>query len=113
MDKVVEKLVALGVPGLVLLVVIATSGLAGGAAIVAGLALLGGPFGILGGIAMLGVMALVADAVASYGMEQIFRNVVAGLREKGMSRSQIRSELDGYPLTADLKRRVLTEFDRS
>ena len=113
MDKVVEKLVALGVPGLVLLVVIATSGLAGGAAIVAALALLGGPLGILGGIGVLGVMGLVADAVASYGMEQIFKNVVAGLRAKGMSRTQIRKELDGYPLTADLKRRALEEFDRS
>ncbi len=113
MDKVVEKLVALGVPGLVLLVVIATSGLAGGAAIVAALAALGGPFGILGGLAVLGILGLVSDAVTSYGLEAIFKEVVAGLRRKGMSRDQIRRELDGYPLTSDLKRRVLAEFDRS
>ncbi len=113
MDKVVEKLVALGVPGLLVVVIIATSGLAGGAAIVAALAVLGGPFGMLGGLVALGVLGLVADAVAKYGVESVFKNVVAGLRAKGMTRAQIRAQLDGYPITADLKRRVLAEFDKT
>ena len=43
MDKIVDKIVALGVPGLVLLVAIGTTGLAGGAAVVAALALARGP----------------------------------------------------------------------
>jgi hypothetical protein len=50
-DKLVARLVALGVPGFVLIVVVATSGLAGGAAIVAALATLGSSFGMWGGVA--------------------------------------------------------------
>jgi hypothetical protein len=107
MDKVVQKLVALGVPGLVLLVVVATSGVAGGAAIVAALALLGGPFGMLGGLGVLVTMGLVGDAVASYGLEKIFAAVVAGLKEAGHSKAEIRRTIRGYPLTAGLKKKVL------
>ena len=40
-DKLIARLVALGVPGLVLVVAIAFTGLFGGAAIVAALAMLG------------------------------------------------------------------------
>jgi hypothetical protein len=49
-QRVVESLVALGVPGLVLLVAVATSGFAGAAALTTGLATLGGPLGMVGGI---------------------------------------------------------------
>ncbi len=38
MDKIVQKLVAMGIPGLILLAVAATTGLAGGAAIISALA---------------------------------------------------------------------------
>ena len=107
MDKVVEKLVALGIPGLVLLVVIATSGLAGGAALMAALALLGGPFGALGGIAMLGVMSLVAAAITKYGVSAIFKAVVSGLVESGTSKSEIRRTVEGYPITRGLKDEIL------
>lgn len=107
MDKVVEKLVALGVPGLVLLIVVSTSGVAGGAAIVAALAALGGPLGMIGGIGMLGVLTLVSSSIAKYGVEKIFEAVVQGLVAKGRSRDEIRRELDGYPITSGLKRKVL------
>ena len=110
MDKVVQKLVALGVPGLVLLVVISTSGLAGGAVIVAALAALGGPLGMLGGIAALGVLALVADAVAEYGMEAIFARVVDGLKAEGKSKSSIKKEVESYPITASLKQKILAHL---
>ena len=50
MDKIVQKVAALGVPGLVLVVAISATGLAGGAAITAALAALG-PGGMIGGIA--------------------------------------------------------------
>ncbi|MFM6039787.1 MAG: hypothetical protein ACKPBB_18935 [Sphaerospermopsis kisseleviana] len=49
MDKIVDKIAALGVPGLVLVVAMAFTGWAGAAAITTGLAVLGGPFGMLGG----------------------------------------------------------------
>jgi hypothetical protein len=70
LDKVVEKIVALGVPGLVLLVVMAASGWAGGAAIVTALSMLGGPAGMLGGLLCLGVMVLISHALAKYGFEK-------------------------------------------
>lgn len=111
MDKVVEKLVALGVPGLVLLVAIATSGLAGGAAIVAALAVLGGPFGMLGGLALLAVLTLVSNALARYGLKAIFRRVVAGLRAKGKTVGDIRREIETYPISAELKRRIFDELE--
>ena len=49
MDKIVEKIVGLGVPGLILLVAINISGYAGAAAITSSLAILGGPAGMIGG----------------------------------------------------------------
>ena len=48
MDKLVSKIAALGIPGLVLVTAIGATGLAGGAAITTALAALG-PGGILGG----------------------------------------------------------------
>ena len=107
MDKVVEKLVALGVPGLVLLVVIGTTGLAGGAALTAALALLGGPGGMIGGLVVLGLLVLVSNAVAKYGVEAIFKKVVEGLRRNGTSDEEIRQKVDGYPISRGLKRRIL------
>ena len=50
LDTVAEKIAALGVPGLVLIITISSVGLAGGAAIVTALATLGGPLGMMGGI---------------------------------------------------------------
>ena len=52
-DKLIARLVALGIPALVLIAAIASTGLAGGAAIVAALAMLGGPFGMMGGVLVL------------------------------------------------------------
>jgi NADH:ubiquinone oxidoreductase subunit 4 (subunit M) len=111
-DAVVDKLVALGVPGLVLLVAIATMGVSGGAAIVAALAFLGGPFGMMGGIAVLGVVGLVSQALASYGLEAIFKAVVERLREQGKSHAEIRQELASYPISRTLKLSLLEHLDR-
>jgi hypothetical protein len=69
MDKIVQKLVAMGIPGLILLGIAATTGLAGGAAIITALSVMGGSFGLMGGIAAIGVLALVVDAVSEYGFD--------------------------------------------
>lgn len=60
MDRIVNKIAGLGVPGIMLMVAISMTGLSGAAAITAALALLG-PGGMLGGIAFL----LLAGAVTS------------------------------------------------
>ena len=62
LDKVAEILAGLGVPGLVLVVVMAASPFYGAAAITASLAAIG-PFGMLGGIATLPVLTLIAIAL--------------------------------------------------
>jgi hypothetical protein len=109
-DKVVQKLVALGVPGLVLAVAISMGGVAGGAAIVVALATLGGPFGMLGGIALLGLLTLIADAIASYGIEAILQAVVKGLVDKGMSPNEIRRTLRSYPITDSMRQKILGQL---
>jgi hypothetical protein len=112
MDKVVQKLVALGVPGLVFLMAVAISGVTGGAAIVTALAFLGGPFGMLGGIAALAVGALVVDALGQWGLEALFKEVVEGLRKKGLSHNDIRSKVKSYPISKSLKREIFEHLDR-
>ena len=109
-DKVVSSIVGLGVPGLVLLVAMAASGWAGGAAVVTALATLGGPAGMIGGIGLLVVMALISKALARYGFERIFVASVRGLREKGISNDEIIRKVEGYPISKSIKRRLYDEL---
>jgi len=110
MDKVVDKLVGLGVAGLVLLFVIWSVGLPGAAAIVAALALLGGPFGMLGGIAVFGIMSLVASAITKYGIEKLAPAVVKGLLDEGQSKESLKCSVNKIPdfiISKDLKRKII------
>jgi len=106
LDKVVSKIVALGVPGLVLLVAMAASGWAGGAAIVTALAILGGPLGMLGGIVLLGILVLISHALAKYGFRKIFEASVKRLQEQGLTKEEILRRVEGYPISKDLKLRM-------
>jgi hypothetical protein len=96
-QKAVAALVGLGVPGLVLLAVMATSGFAGAAAITSALATLGGPAGMLGGIAALIALGLASKALAEYGFPKLAEAVVRGLIAKGESRESMRRKLDSVP----------------
>ncbi len=95
-DSIADKIAALGVPGLVLVVTMALTGYAGAAALTTALAALGGPFGMLGGIALLGLLALIAKALAEVGFEALFRAVLNRLRAKGLTIPQISEAVDGY-----------------
>ncbi|MBC5797196.1 hypothetical protein H5968_19070 [Sphaerospermopsis sp. LEGE 00249] len=106
MDKIVDKIAALGVPGLVLVVAMAFTGWAGAAAITTGLAVLGGPFGMLGGIAVLGVLGLISKGLTDYGFEKIFQATVEELRKKGKSKYDIEREVESYPIGRDLKLKI-------
>lgn len=97
LNEVVQKVVALGIPGLVVVVVIGTTGLTGGAAIVTALAILGGPFGMLGGLAALGLLTLVANAITRFGLDQIAIAVVDGLIKNGHSKNDIWNTINGIP----------------
>ncbi len=105
---IVRKLAALGVPGLVVLAVAATTELAGGAAILVALSTMGGPFGVLGGIAAVALLALSVDAIAKWGFDKVAVAVVHRLVEGGTSRDEIRRRVAGYWMLSDsLKKKIL------
>ncbi|MER0214662.1 MAG: hypothetical protein DU481_00390 [Nitrosomonas sp.] len=105
-DTVVSKLVAIGIPGLIILAIAATSGLAGGAATIMALSTLGGPLGILGGVAAVAILALAVDALAGETFEYIGKKVVEGLKEKGHSNDEILKEIESYPISDNLKNKI-------
>ncbi len=96
MDKIVSKIAALGVPGLVLLVAISATGLYGAAAITTALAALG-PFGMVGGIAILGVIGLVTEAISEFGFSAVFSRVVKQLYKNGESKQTIQKKFKNTP----------------
>ena len=95
MDKIVSKVAALGVPGLVLVIAIGATGLAGGAAITAALAALG-PGGMIGGIATLGVIGLLSEGIAKYGVDAIFSSVVKELYKRGETKETKKKKIEKF-----------------
>lgn len=102
MEKIVSKIAALGVPGLVLLIAISATGLTGAAAITSALAALG-PFGMLGGIATLGVIGLASQGIVEFGFDSIFTAVVKELYKKGESKESILEKKKGILYRRHLK----------
>ena len=111
-DKVADKIAALGVPGLLLVVAMALTGYAGAAALTTALAALGGPFGMLGGVALLVLLALIAKALAEVGLEALFRAVLNRLRAKGLTISEIGKVVDGYWFVSTRLREKLKSYLR-
>ena len=107
LDKIIDKIAALGIPGIVLVIIISTTGLAGGAALVAALAVLGGPLGMMGGIAALGLMVLISKAITTYGIEKIVQGVVGRLKGKGLSKDKIKTEIEKYPISKAMKYKII------
>lgn len=102
-DKAAEIIAGLGIPGLVLLVAVSMSGVAGAAAITAGLTILG-PGGVLGGVVILLVSTFIGSALAKFGFEELFKRVLDNLKEKGLTDAEILEKIDGYPISKELKR---------
>lgn len=102
MDKVVSKIVGLGIPGLILLTAIGATGLTGAAALTTALAAFG-PGGMIGGIISLGVIAFLSDAITEYGFNQIFSAVVKELYKRGETKETILIKIDKYPVSKSLK----------
>lgn len=99
MDKMVSKIVALG---LVLLLAVLVNGYVGGAVLTAALAAIG-PFGILGGIAFLGIIALFSQAITEFGFERIYVQVIKELIKKGETKESILKKIDSYKISKQLK----------
>jgi hypothetical protein len=102
MDEVVRKVAALGLPGVLLVITLGTTGFVGGAALTTALAALGGPFGMLGGIALLGIAGLVADALAKVGVDGFLTEVYRQRRQNETHQLLLR-EIDGLLISDDLK----------
>ncbi len=96
MDKIVNKIVGLGVPGIMLMVAISMTGLYGAAAITAALTLLG-PGGMIGGIATLLVSGAIASAISEYEFDALFKAVIKKLYAKGESKETIRAKIEKVP----------------
>lgn len=111
MDYFVQKIVALGVPGIVLLVAMAATGWTGAAAITTALAALGGPFGMLGGIAALGVLVVISDGIGKYGFEKLLMASIAEMEKKGTTREEIINKIRSYPLTSEMKKKIINELE--
>jgi len=112
MDKLIDKIVGLGVPGLLLLGAMNYVGWSGAAAITASLAMLGGPFGMLGGIAVMGLMLLISRGIAKYGFEKIFQASVSKMRSNAYSKEYIKNKIDAYWfISNDLKNKLKYNLD--
>lgn len=112
-DKIVETISGFGVPGLKLLITISISGLAGGAALTASLAVLGGPLGMLGGIGVLGVMMLISRSISKYGFEKIYYSVLRKLIEKGETKESIIRKINSYPISKSMKLKLIDKISTS
>ena len=105
MERIVSKIAALGVPGLILITAIGATGLAGGAAITTALAAIG-PGGMIGGIVTLGVIGLISEGITEYGFDAIFNAVVKELYKRGETKNSILKKIEKYPVSKQLKRKL-------
>lgn len=112
MDRIVNRIAALGVPGLVLVVAMAFTGWAGAAALTTALAVFGGLLGMLGGLFVLGTLGVISSGLTGYGFEAIFKATVEKLRQKGKSKSDIEREIESYPISRDLKLKIKDHLKR-
>lgn len=110
MDKIVEKIVSIGVPGIMLLVAISMTGLSGAAAITAALALLG-PGGMIGGIVTLLVAGAIVSALSEYGFDALFRAVIKKMYQKGETKESIKSKIMNGPWSKKLKAKAISELE--
>ena len=111
MDQIIKKIAALGVPGLVFMVAIELTGLAGAAAITTALAALG-PGGIVGGVMTLCALSVIADGIAEYGFDEIAKGVICELYCKGESKESIKVKVSKYPISSKMKNNLYEVVDK-
>lgn len=111
MDVIIKKIAALGVPGLVFMVAVQFTGLAGAAAITAALSALG-PGGMFGGIMTLCVLGVIADGIAEFGFDEIARGVLRELYCKGETKESLKNKINKYPVSPKLKGHLYDVVDK-
>ena len=111
MDEIAKKIASLGLPGIVLVIAIASSGGIGGTyAVIAAIAGLGGPLGVVGGLGVLGLMTAVGDVLAGYGIEALLSKVY-GERKKSESVRTLMKEVKDLPISEHLKLKLTSLLD--
>ena len=111
MDKIVEKIVSIGVPGIMLMVAISMTGLYGAAAITAALAMLG-PGGMIGGVVTLLVAGAIASAISEYGFDALFRAVIKKMYRNGETKESIKAKIERGPWSKKLKTKAISELEQ-
>lgn len=111
MDKIINKVAGLGIPGVMLMVAISMTGLSGAAAITAALALLG-PGGMLGGIASLLVAGMIASALTEFGFDALFKAVIKKLYQKGETKETIKRKIEKGPWSKKLKAKAISDLEK-
>jgi len=109
MDEFVRKAAGIGLPAIVLLITMATTGFTGAAAITAALAMLG-PGGMIGGVVLLGIIGLAADMLSKYGLDALLVAIYQQQLRDGKSKASICQEIQNLPISGDLKRKLREEF---
>jgi hypothetical protein len=109
MDEFVRKAAGIGLPVIVLLITMATTGLAGAAAITTALAMLG-PGGMIGGIVLLGIIGLASEMLAKHGLEALLKAIYKQRLFNGESGAKLRDEISWLPVSSDLKRLLREEL---
>lgn len=112
MNKIISRLTAFGVPGLVYFVAATNSGLLGGATLVGLVALLGGPIGLVGAVGLASTTAALKGVVRMNGFEPTFDALVEAYEAKGITREEIRLKVSRYPISKLLKQAILDALDR-
>jgi len=112
MDELVNRLAGLGVAGLVLVGLVATSSYAGAVAITTTLAFLGGPFGMMGGVVMLTLIASISSMIAKVGVEKLAKAVIKKLKDKGKSEDCLIEEINNFPMITQSLKAQLREYVR-
>ena len=115
-DELIARISQLGIPALVLVVAVEITGVVGAAAVVEGLALLGGPWGVIGGLGVLGILVVISKGIGRYGFKAVFEGVLKNLYKKGHSREEILKKIEGYKMTRRMKlalRKYIEEISAS
>lgn len=107
MDEFVRKAAGIGLPFVVLLITMATTGLAGAAAITAALAMLG-PGGMIGGIVLLSMVGLAGDMLAKHGLEALLKGIYKQRLINGEPLQKLIDEINWLPISDDLKRCLIS-----
>lgn len=110
MDEFVERLAGIGIPALVFLIIMSTTGLVGAAAITATLSLLD-PGGMIGGIITLIVIGAGSSLIAKYGYSAIIMATCKKIMQKeNLTEDQMCEKIEKYPITKALKEKIKAEI---